>query len=92
MIFHILNGDSLSGQFPEEIPGEKVIFRECLVDGPVQADSEEVFWKIRKVYKAKRVNCHKSGKSLPSKNTGAGKCKVGTFPRMIQLFPFPQDT
>lgn len=50
MIFHILNGDSLSGQFPEEIPGEKVIFRECLVDGPVQADSEEVFWKIRKEF------------------------------------------
>lgn len=50
MIFHILNGDSLAGQFPEEIPGKKIIFRECLVDGPVKADSEEAFWKIREEF------------------------------------------
>jgi hypothetical protein len=50
MIFHILNGDALSYQFPQEIPGEKIIFRECLVDGPVHADSEEEFWKKRKEF------------------------------------------
>ncbi|WP_268036327.1 DUF1835 domain-containing protein [Algoriphagus sp. PAP.12] len=50
MIFHILNGDALSYQFPKDIPGEKIIFRECLVDGPVHADSEEEFWKKRKEF------------------------------------------
>lgn len=47
MIHHILNGDALANQFPESIPGERIIFRECLMDGLVRADSEEEFWKKR---------------------------------------------
>ncbi|NVJ87398.1 MAG: hypothetical protein HWE15_13900 [Algoriphagus sp.] len=50
MIFHILNGDSLSGQFPNDIPGEKIIFRECLLDGPLVAKNEDVFWQMRKEF------------------------------------------
>lgn len=50
MTFHILNGDSLAEQFPKEIPGEKIMFRECLIDGPVYAHTEEEFWKIRKAF------------------------------------------
>lgn len=34
--FHILNGDALKSQFPEQILGEKIIARECLVDGSVE--------------------------------------------------------
>ncbi len=34
-IFHILNGDALLAQFPANIAGNKIIMRECLVDGPV---------------------------------------------------------
>ncbi|RIW15160.1 DUF1835 domain-containing protein [Algoriphagus lacus] len=47
MIYHILNGDALAAQFPDSIPGERIIFRECLMDGPVTADSGEEFWKKR---------------------------------------------
>ncbi|SHO64290.1 DUF1835 domain-containing protein [Algoriphagus zhangzhouensis] len=50
MNFHILNGDSLSQQFPKEISGEKIIFRECLVDGPVKSDSEDDFWNQRRKF------------------------------------------
>ncbi|WP_035468196.1 DUF1835 domain-containing protein [Algoriphagus mannitolivorans] len=48
MIFHILNGDALLSQFPDEIPGERISFRECLIDGPVKANSMEEFWRMRK--------------------------------------------
>lgn len=50
MIFHILNGDSLLQQFPTEIPGERISFRECLIDGPVKANSMEEFWRMRKEF------------------------------------------
>jgi len=40
-ITHILNGDSLLAKFPDSIPGRKIIFRECLVDGPVDFHSFE---------------------------------------------------
>jgi Domain of unknown function (DUF1835) len=49
-MIHILNGDSLASQFPQSIPGEKIIFREALIDGPVKADSLEEFWEIRSQY------------------------------------------
>lgn len=42
--YHILNGDALKMQFPTDIPGEMIVARECLVDGPVNGDSlEELF-------------------------------------------------
>ncbi|MEM7110418.1 MAG: DUF1835 domain-containing protein [Bacteroidota bacterium] len=33
--YHILNGDALKEQFPAEIKGEVRVFRECLMEGPV---------------------------------------------------------
>jgi hypothetical protein len=38
---HILNRNALLSKFPSSIPREKVIFRECLIDGPVDFDSFE---------------------------------------------------
>ena len=45
--FHILNGDALLYRFPKTILGERIIFRECLVDGPVHGSTLEVFYKTR---------------------------------------------
>jgi hypothetical protein len=49
---HILNGDALLSKFPSSIPGEKIIFRECLVDGPVDFDSIEALILGRSKYLA----------------------------------------
>lgn len=46
-MLHVLNGDSLASSFPASIPGEIAIARECLVDGPVNANSIEELWLIR---------------------------------------------
>lgn len=37
--YHILNGDSLKEQFPENIHGEIIVARECLVDGNVKGSN-----------------------------------------------------
>lgn len=45
---HILNGDALKEQFPlDQIPGEILIARECLIDGPVDADNLDEFLLLR---------------------------------------------
>jgi hypothetical protein len=42
--YHILNGDSLKEQFPNNIKGELIVARECLVDGNVQgSDLSELY-------------------------------------------------
>ena len=46
-IYHILNGDALKDQFPKSIKGERIIFRECLVEGPVHALNQEDFYEKR---------------------------------------------
>ena len=41
---HILNGDSLKQQFPKDITGERIVARECLVDGTVEGKNlDELF-------------------------------------------------
>lgn len=45
--YHILNGDVLKEQFPDQIAGETIVCRECLVDGPVDGDSLEQFFETR---------------------------------------------
>jgi hypothetical protein len=45
MDVHILNGDALAHEF--HIAGEQVIMRECLMDGPVDGNSDDQFWKQR---------------------------------------------
>ena len=48
MIFHILNGDALAEKFPEEaIEGELIVFRECLVEGPLDGETPADFWQTR---------------------------------------------
>lgn len=51
-IYHVLNGDMLKTQFPD-IPGEKIILRECLVDGPIQADNLQALFALRSQFIAK---------------------------------------
>ena len=55
-MLHVLNGDSLAASFPASLSGEIAIARECLVDGPVQADSIEELWVIRDKYLSKNYN------------------------------------
>jgi len=49
-IYHILNGDSLKEQFPTDILGEKIVARLCLVDGPVDAETDEELFKMRATF------------------------------------------
>lgn len=45
---HILNGDALKEQFPkDQIQGEILIARECLIEGPADAKTLEEFIQIR---------------------------------------------
>lgn len=44
---HVLNGDALLHQFPESVEGERLVMRECLIEGPVNADSLDSFYKDR---------------------------------------------
>ncbi len=48
--YHVLNGDALADRFPKSISGEKIVMRECLVDGPIEANSFEDFLEIRSEY------------------------------------------
>jgi len=46
--YHILNGDALLDFFPESIlSGEIIVVRECLVDGPQNGETLEIFWETR---------------------------------------------
>ncbi len=44
---HILNGDALKEQFPNSLPGETIITRECLADGDVEGNSLAEFFNLR---------------------------------------------
>lgn len=46
-IFQILNGDALKERFPKDIPGQRIVAREALADGPIQGDTPEVFFANR---------------------------------------------
>ena len=47
---HYLNGDALHVQFPKEIRGEKLICRECLIEGPVHEKESTLFFLNRATY------------------------------------------
>jgi hypothetical protein len=47
MITHILNGDSLLAQLPITIPGDRLVAKECLVDGPVTGDTLQALYETR---------------------------------------------
>lgn len=50
MTYHILNGDALKQQFPIDLDGEILVCKECLVDGPVKADSSKGFYALRMTF------------------------------------------
>lgn len=52
MEVHVLNGDALAYKFFLE--GEVIVARECMVEGPLRADSMEEFWKTRSAYLSER--------------------------------------
>lgn len=48
MIYHVLAGDSLAAEFKNtKIEGEAIVCRECLIAGPVDADTPLEFWDER---------------------------------------------
>ena len=48
MIYHVLPGDSLVEEFKKaDIEGETIICRECLIVGPVTAETPDEFWDAR---------------------------------------------
>ena len=57
--YHILNGDALLEQLPDSIEGERLVCRECLVDGDVQGDTLEELYATR----AKFIGTHYPGET-----------------------------
>jgi len=49
-VIHILNGDALEDQFPKDLPGEILVFRECLIEGPKKVVEFETFFASRAAY------------------------------------------
>lgn len=52
MTVHVLNGDALLERFPDALPGERLVFRECLIEGP--PESPDGFFAAREGYLAER--------------------------------------
>ena len=51
MILHMLPGDAIAEAFAEtKIEGERAVCRECLVDGPVDAENLHELWTKREMY------------------------------------------
>lgn len=51
MTWHVLTGDALLASFPKgKLDGSLVIIRECLIEGPVNADSSSNLFEKRKAY------------------------------------------
>ena len=48
--YHILNGDSLKEHFPDTIPGEIIVARECLVDGNVNSSNLAELFQVRAAF------------------------------------------
>ena len=49
-VIHILNGDALGDQFPKNLPGETLVFRECLIEGPKNIVGFKAFFISRAAY------------------------------------------
>lgn len=56
-IYHILNGDSLAKIFAQTtIRGNRIVCRECLIDGPLSGDNLLQFWAARASYISSTYN------------------------------------
>jgi hypothetical protein len=60
-MLHVLNGDVLASSFPSSIPGKIAIVRECLVDGPVTANSIDELIVIRAKYLSENYSTTEAG-------------------------------
>lgn len=47
---HILNGDALADRFPSALSGDRLVFRECLVDGPIKAANPQELQALRSAW------------------------------------------
>jgi len=47
---HILNGDALKNQFPQKLNGDKIIVRECLIEGTFAGENLKAFYQNRAKY------------------------------------------
>ncbi|WP_286232666.1 DUF1835 domain-containing protein [Thalassotalea sediminis] len=58
-MIHILNGDALLQRFPELITGERIVARECLVDGDLAGNTFDEFMVIRAKFIDNYPQCSK---------------------------------
>jgi hypothetical protein len=64
---HVLNGDALAERFPAALPGERLVFRECLIDGPIRADGPEALQRMRNAWLSKTYGIAASKAAAMSK-------------------------
>lgn len=50
MEIHILNGDALKAQLPDSLPGERIVMRECLVDGEPSGETLDLLLENRATF------------------------------------------
>ncbi|MEP2935353.1 MAG: DUF1835 domain-containing protein [Gilvibacter sp.] len=74
---HILNGDSLLQQFPTALDGERIVCRECLVDGTLFPEPLEALFKSRSDY----LDTEYRQENLPDYDTYA----KAEFDKMLNL-------
>lgn len=56
MKVHVICGDALVNTFKRtRLEGDIIIHRECLIDGPVVADTMEIFWDERAAFLSEKV-------------------------------------
>lgn len=81
MILHVLPGDAIVEAFREaNIPGEIIVCRECLIEGPVAADNLYEFWKQRREF-LETV--------YPESKISFAEQVVGEFVKLVDL---PEET
>ena len=56
-VVHVLNGDALRQRFPDNISGEIIVARECLIDGDVTGDSFDQLMENRANFIASYPGC-----------------------------------
>ncbi|MDO6427312.1 hypothetical protein Q4489_09825 [Thalassotalea sp. 1_MG-2023] len=89
MIAHILNGDALLQRFPEKIKGEKIVARECLVDGDLSGDTFEQFMLNRATFIDSYPQCTKE-QYLAESKPEFEKIRALTHENLIELW-FEED-